>query len=168
MQPTSTSPLSAPHVSPDTSASKISVVTADGRVEKLPATAILPIPQLASYFPTTVFIIPSFANTLVGVRLICDADCTLVFTKQDVTVFSLKVKPILTCWKENKLPRLWLLALKPTEDFLIHHTSKSQKTSSVHSAQDLPSVEAPGQYMHAASELPVKSTWLKAIKKGDF
>ena len=94
---------SAPHVPPDTSASKISVVTADRRVEKLPATAILPIPQLASYFPTTVFIIPSFANTLVGVRIICDADCTLVFTKQDVTLFSPKVKPILTCWRENKL-----------------------------------------------------------------
>ena len=57
---------------------------------------------------------PFFANTLVGAGTICDADCTVVFTEQDVTVFSPKVNVILTGWMENKLPRLWRFALKPT------------------------------------------------------
>ena len=106
---------SAPHGLPDTSASKISVGTENGQVEKLSTTAILKITQLKSDFPTTGYIIPSFTNTLVGVGPICDAGCTVVFTKQDVTIFSPKGKPILTGWRENKLPRLWLFALKPPE-----------------------------------------------------
>ena len=33
---------------------------------------------------------------------------------------------------------------------------------------DLPSMEALVRYMHAAAGFPVQSTWLKAIKNGDF
>ena len=33
---------------------------------------------------------------------------------------------------------------------------------------DLPSMEALVRYMHAAAGLPVRSTWLKAIKHGNF
>ena len=38
----------------------------------------------------------------------------------------------------------------------------------MHSAYDLPRVESLVQYMHAAAGFPVKSTWIKAIKKGNF
>ena len=41
---------------------------------------------------------PSFTNTLVGVGPICDAACTVVFTKQDVTVLSPDGKVIIICW----------------------------------------------------------------------
>ena len=44
---------SAPHGPKDTIASTISVGTANGQVDKSSVTAILPIPQLASEFPTT-------------------------------------------------------------------------------------------------------------------
>ena len=57
---------------------------------------------------------PSFTNTLIGVGPICDADCTFIFTKKDVTVLSPKSKAIITGWREKKLPRLWSFALKPT------------------------------------------------------
>ena len=50
----------------------------------------------------------------------------------------------------------------------MHHTSKSQRTPSAHSAYNLPSVEELVRYMHAASGIPVKSTWLRAIKKVNF
>ena len=93
--------------------------TANGQVEKYSATAIIPISQLASDFPTTGYIMPYFTNKLVGVGPICDAECTVVLTKQYVTVFSPKGKPILTGWREKKLPRIWRLALKPTEDLLM-------------------------------------------------
>ena len=33
---------------------------------------------------------------------------------------------------------------------------------------DLPSMEALVRYMHAAAGFPVRSTWLKAIKNGNF
>ena len=48
------------------------------------------------------------------------------------------------------------------------YTTTSQKTTAAHSYYDLPSVEDLVRYMHAESGFPVKSTWLKAIKKGNF
>ena len=36
-----------------------------------------------------------------------------------------------------------------------------------HSAYELPSIEALVLFMHVASGFPVKSTWLKSIKKGN-
>ena len=77
---------------------------------------------------------PSFTNTLVGVGPICDADCTVVFTKQYVTVLSPKGKPILTGCRAKKLPRLWHFALKPIEDLIVDHTSTRQTTPTEHSA----------------------------------
>ena len=106
---------SAPHGPPDTSAATISVGTENGQVENSSAKAILSIPQLAADFPTTGYSMPSFTNTLVGVGTICDADYTVVFTKQDVTVLSPKGKEILTGCRDKKMPRLWRFALKPTE-----------------------------------------------------
>ena len=44
---------SAPHGTPNTSASQISVGTDTGHVERSSATATLPIPQLWGGFPTT-------------------------------------------------------------------------------------------------------------------
>ena len=106
---------------------------------------------------------PSFTNTLIGVVPICDADCTVVFIKKDVTVLSPKGKAILIGWREKKLPRLWRFALKPTGKLIKDYTTTIQKTPAAHSAYDLPSVEALVRYMHVASVFPVKYTWLKAI-----
>ena len=97
---------------------------------------------MAEEFPTTRYIIPSFTNTIVGVGPIFDADCRVVFTKQDVIVLSPKRKPILTVWIEKKLPRLWRFALKPTEGLIKDHTSTRQTTPAAHSAYNQPSVEA--------------------------
>ena len=155
---------SAPHGPLNTIASPISVCTATGRIERSSETATLPIPQLAAEFTTTGYIMPSFTNKLVGVGPICDADCTLLFTKKYVTVLSPGGKPILTGRREKELPRLWRFALKPTKELLLHHTTKRQTTLSAYSAYNLPLV----RYMHATSGLPVKSTWLRAIKKRNF
>ena len=65
---------------------------------------------------------PSFNNTLVGVGPIFDADCTVAFTKQYVTVLTPKGKAIITGWIEKKLPRLWRFALKPTEELIKNQT----------------------------------------------
>ena len=91
--------LSAPHVPPDTSAATISSDTANWQVENSSSKATLSIPQLASEFQTMGYIITSSTNTLVGVGPMFDADCTVVFTNQDVTIISPKGKPILTGWR---------------------------------------------------------------------
>ena len=78
----------APHGPPDTSSATIKVGTANVQVGTSAAKAALSIPQLAADFPTTGYIMPSFTNTLIGVGPICDANCTVVFKKKDVTVLS--------------------------------------------------------------------------------
>ena len=49
-----------------------------------------------------------------------------------------------------------------------NYTTANQESPAVHSAYDLPSIEDLVRYMHAAAGFPVKSTWFKAIKKGNF
>ena len=96
----------APHGQLDTSASRIRVGTENRQVTISTAKATLPIPQLAADFPTTGYIMPTFTNTLIGVGPICDANCTVVFKKEYVTVVSPEGKPILKGWTEKKLPHL--------------------------------------------------------------
>ena len=158
----------APHGPLDTSATKIRVGTANGQVAKSAAKATLSIPQLKADFPTTEYIMPTFTNTLVGIGPICDANCTVVFKKQDVTVISPEGKHIIQWWREKKLPRLWRFALKPNDRGEQKYTTTNQKRPEAHSVYDLPSVEALVRYMHAAAGFPVKYTWLKAIKNGNF
>ena len=131
---------SAPHGPPDTSAATISVGTANGQVEKYSAKSTLPIPHLAADFPTTGCIITSFTNTLIGVGPICDADCTVIFTKKDVTVLSPKSTAVLTGWRDKNLPRIWRFALKPTEQLIHYYTTRSQTNTAARIAYDLPSV----------------------------
>ena len=47
-------------------------------------------------------------------------------------------------------------------------TTTNLITPAAHNAYDLLSLEAIMRYMHSAAEFPVKYTWLKAIKKGNF
>ena len=111
---------------------------------------------------------PSFTNTLIGVGPICDANFTVVFKKKDLIVLSPEGQKILTGWREKKLPKLWRFALKPNYNIINDYTTNIHTTPAAHNAYDLPSIEDLVQYMHAAAGLTVKSTWLKAIKKGNF
>ena len=155
------------HGHPNTKATLITVGTASGQMVKSTAIDTLPIPQSAADFPTIGCIVPSFTDTLIGVRPICDADCKVLFTKKDIVVISPEGKTILTGWREEKLPKLWRFSLKPNEQEKIN-TTTNLITPAAHNAYDLPSLEALVRYMHAASVFPVKSTWLKAIKRGNF
>ena len=59
--------------------------------------------------------------------------------------------------------------MRPNQELLLHQTKESKQTTlSEYTAFDLPSVEELVRYMHAASGLPVKSTWIRAIKRGNF
>ena len=124
----------ASNVPPDTSVATIKVCTANGKFETLAAKAILPISQLASYFPSTGYIMPYFTNTIIGVGPICDANCTVVFKKKDIILLSTEVKTIITGWRENKLPRLWRFDLKPNDNIIADYTKTNQTTPALHSA----------------------------------
>ena len=105
----------APSGQLDTTAKKISIGTANLQVAISTAKATLPIPQLAADFPTMGYIMPTFTNTLIGVGTICDANFTVVFRKEDVTVMSPDGKPILQGWREKKFPHIWRFALRIDE-----------------------------------------------------
>ena len=89
----------APYEKMDTTGKNIRVGTANGQVASSTAMAKLPIPQVKADFPTKGYIMPKFTNTLIEVGPIYDADCTLVFKKEDVTVLSPKGEPILKGWR---------------------------------------------------------------------
>ena len=46
--------------------------------------------------------------------------------------------------------------------------TESLKLSQANSVYDLPSIEQAIKWMHAVCGYPVKSTWLKAVKAGNF
>ena len=51
---------------------------------------------------------------------------------------------------------------------MLRYLLTSTASLAAFSAYDLPSVEALVQYFHAAAGYPVKDTWLKAIKAGNY
>ena len=110
-----------------------------------------------------------FRHTLIGVGPLCDADCTVTFTRASVIVRDAQVSPVLTGWQEQSGPRLWRIALQPGESNLpnIPHDANSN-TLKAYSAYDLPSVEALIRYFHALAGYPVHSKWLKAIVTGNY
>ena len=101
--------------------------TANGQVASSTATATLPITKLNADFPTKGYIMPTFTNKLIGVGHICDANYTLVFREEDVTVLSPQGKPIIQGWREDKLSRLWRFALSPDERKEKLYTTTSHK-----------------------------------------
>ena len=88
--------------------------------------------------------------------------------KEDVTVLSPKGEPIFQGWRENKLPRLWRVALSSDKKQKVIYTTTSHNRPEASNVYDLPSMEALVRYMHAVAGFPVLSTWLKAIKNGNF
>ena len=105
----------APYGQMNITAKKIRVGTENGQVVSSTEMATLPIPQLEADLPTKGYIMPTFTNTLIGVGPICDANYTVVFRKEDVTVISPQGKSILQGWREKKIPHRWRFALSPYE-----------------------------------------------------
>ena len=83
----------------------ISVGTATGHVQKSSALFTLVLPQIP-VATTNGHILPSFQHSLVGVVTLCDANCTVVFTKSSVTVLYPRGESILTGWREATGPKL--------------------------------------------------------------
>ena len=162
-------PPIAPHSPPDTITQKMCVVTATGHVKSVSETAALPIPQLVVDFSNTRYIMPSFINTLTGIGFIWYYNCIVLFENHNMKVFSPGGKTILILWREKEIPKLWHLDLWPSKEHLPNQTPEfKQKTLSAYSVSNLPITESLVWYMHTASGFPVKSTWIRAKKRGNF
>eukprot|EP00804_Cyclotella_cryptica_P022702 CCRYP_012494-RA/>CCRYP_012494-RA protein AED:0.42 eAED:0.42 QI:0/0/0/1/1/1/2/0/149 len=84
---------------------------------------------------------PSFKHSLLGIGKICDR------------------------WREQAGAKLWQFSLIPLHTISPPPPSHPPTALNAH---DLPSVSALVHYLHAAAGFPVKSTWLAAIKAGNF
>ena len=112
---------------------------------------------------------PIFFHTLIGVGPICDADCTVTFTREALIVRDQQGTPVLKgCYKASG-PRLWRIALQPGEANLpsMPHDA-TLATLLTYSAYYLLSVAALIRYFHALAGYPVQSTWLKSISAGKY
>ena len=112
---------------------------------------------------------PFFRHILIGLAPIYDAECKVTFTKHNVIIYDQGGSPILTGWRERNRARLWRIALTPTPEKLPNMpNSADHKNLKAYSAYDLPSAEALIWYFHTAAEFPVRTTWLKDIKMGNY
>jgi hypothetical protein len=96
-------------------------------------------------------------NSLISVGQLCDNDCSLTFTQDQVTV-SKNGKHLMYGARDPK-SRLWRVNLKQkfeTENVQCNHAHANNNQ------KDLIN------YFHAACFSPVKSTWTMAIKNGNF
>ena len=159
----------APMVNIDRSAPKVTVGTATGQTQSSAGTGELNLPKLPYDFPVTGHIMPGFKHTLIGVGPLWDADCTVPFTRADVIVRESQGSPVLTGWREQSGPRLWIISLQPGKSNLPHMPHDANRTTlKAYSAYDLPRVKALIRYFRAEAGYPVRSTWLKAIGAGNY
>jgi hypothetical protein len=116
---------------------------------------------------------PSFHHNLMGIGPLCDHDCRVLFERKAVTVFAQDGNVLLRGWREKTGSKLWRFSLKPRgHGKLPAAMATGPATMAVgpaaHNAHDLPSVGALVRYLHACAGFPVRSTWLAAIKAGNY
>jgi hypothetical protein len=96
-------------------------------------------------------------NSLISVGQLCDNECSVTFTQNQVTV-SKNGKNVMYGSRDPK-SRLWQVNLKQKCEPEILQCNHAHDNNN---KKDLIN------YLHAACFSPVKSTWIKAIKKGNF
>ena len=103
---------------------------------------------------------PEFQHSLLGIAIMCDEDCKVLFTKRRVVKHG---KPFLSELRELTGSQLWRLSLHPELDdakpFPPANINPLQETAlEAYSAYNFPSVEALVRYFHAAAGYPVMDT----------
>ena len=111
---------------------------------------------------------PGFHHNLMGIGEFCDAYCKVLFTKSSVAIFDKKEAPVVTGWRDNNGPKLCNIYLLHNEYESPVRNQVEHTTLGVYSSYDLPSVAALVRYFHESTGYPVRSTWLNAIKAGNY
>ena len=97
----------------NTSAPQIGVGIAFGELAYSSASAQLALPQLPSYFPKSYHIIPYLNHSLMGLKIICDTECSVQFHKYTVIIYDPQGIPLLQGWRDNTGAKLWRFPLCP-------------------------------------------------------
>ena len=140
-----------------------------GQNQQYTGTGDLDLPHLPLGSPIKGYLMLGLSHTLIWVGPLCDADCTVTFTREAVVVRYQKGTPVITGWCEASGPRLWRIALQPGEENIPRMTHDATMARlSAYSAYDLPTVAALIRYFHAVAGYPVQSTWLRAISADNY
>ena len=146
------------------------VGAANGTPMKASTQAMLPITQLRPE-AREADIIPQLQNSLVSVSKLADNGYVTIFQPggKGVAVFDendIKVtvtgKAVLQGWREGNLWRV------PLDNGSSAALDETQLSEAAHNLFELPSIREGIRYLHASLGFPVKSTWLKAIRAGNF
>ena len=55
----------------------------------------------------------AFWHNLLGIGILCNKDCEVLFTKEMVIIYDKNNKPFLTGWREPNKAKLWWISLRP-------------------------------------------------------
>ena len=142
----------------------------DGSTIKGSVTAELPFPTLPDR-AKKVDVLPQLQKLLLSVGTLADEGYTTVFHPRDQgvtiheegTLLLIEKKPAeIQGWRANT--GLWEMGItnaKKTE-------TPTQEQDRINNVYSLPSIPGAIKYLHAAAGFPPKSTWLAAIKAGNF
>ena len=117
-----------------------------------------------------------FPQSLMSVGRVADDDAVSIFTKQGVVAYkeedvliTCKGEPILVGVRDER-GRYRVPLVQHRGQWRPRAPTKGVRAAleRANSVYDLPSVEQGVKWMHAVCGYPVKSTWLKAIKAGNF
>jgi antitoxin (DNA-binding transcriptional repressor) of toxin-antitoxin stability system len=156
-----------------TSTRKVGV--ANGGSSKAKYVTQLPFRQLSAQ-GTQADTFQDFPTSLMSVGKTADNGTVLVFTKEGVNVFkeedvliTCKGEPILIGVRDSH-GRYRIPLVQQRGQWQPQRPSKQVRKTLRHadSVYDLPSTEQAIKWMHAMCGYPVKSTWLKAIKAGNY
>jgi hypothetical protein len=147
------------------------VMLPDGSAIQATHTALLPFESLSPEARKADVLPGLRPNSLVSVGKLADANYTTIFHPQGqgVTIherssFKLKLyrDPVLQGWRDAN--GLWRLS----RDKKQCNEGDQSKTELAASVYGLPSIAQTVRYLHAAAGFPVKDTWIKAIKNGNY
>ena len=97
----------APVTNYNPQAPSVGVRVANGRPERLVASATLASAPSLPQAAMSGHVMPSFPHTLIGLGPFADQGCQIIFTKTAVTVYHPDGHPILSGWQDETGPRLW-------------------------------------------------------------
>ena len=119
----------------DHAATKVTVGIATRQTQQSTGTRDLALPHLPLGFLLKGYLMPGFRHNLIGLGPLCDADCTVTFTRKAVIICDKHGTAVLTGWRETTGTRLWWIVLIPGEANLLSMTHYNKPaTLATHSA----------------------------------
>ena len=140
---------------------QVHVATAMGLVQQYSGTAEIDIPSISTEIPKYGQVMPSFAHTLAVIGSFCDADCTVTFNKDVVTIADPAGRLIVTGWCEPEGSHMWRISPVHNEDpdpDIVPGEEVVQATLDAFSTYNLPSGKALIRYFHTSAGFPVQYT----------